>query len=151
VIDDDDLVRPADAFDGPFDVIGVILGQYADRDFGHAPSTGGSNSRRSTIDEPGGAVSGSERNEDDSAAIRFHELAADDLIDAIIGTLDQNGRPDPAQDLERGILFENPHEIDSFECRQHFGASLLMLDRPTGALEPSDGGVAVEADDEPIA
>src|SRR5437899_3064650 len=59
------------------DEAGFLLG-WKNRSVHRA--TGGSNSRRTPIDEPGGAVARSDRNEYDPAAIRFDQLAADDLI-----------------------------------------------------------------------
>ena len=53
--------------------------------------------------------------------------------------------------FERRVLVEHHHQVDRLERRQHFGARLLVRDRPTFALEPARRGVAVEPDHQPVA
>src|SRR6266700_3091426 len=85
------------------------------------------------------------------ADVGFDDFPADHVLAAVIPAFDQHHRPHLADQRERGVLVEDDHEIDGFERGQHFGARLLVLDRPAVALEPRGGRIAVEPDHEPIA
>src|SRR6266851_4749728 len=89
--------------------------------------------------------------DDHLAAVGFHDFPADDLLAAVIPALDQHHRAHLSDQRERGVLVEDDHQIDGLERGEHFGAGLLVLDRPAVAFEPRRGCIAVEPDYEPIA
>src|SRR5262245_47448611 len=116
----------------------------------HVISTRRSFRRRTPLNEIGRAVARHEINQNDLATIRLDELAPHDLLDTIVGTLDQHLRPYPPDQFQGRVLLEDDDYIDRFEPRQHLGARLLRLHRPAFALEARDRGVTVEADNQPV-
>src|SRR5215831_15247160 len=75
----------------------------------------------------------------------------DDLIDPVVGAFHQDIRPDARDKLDRGIVGKQDDGVHKGEPRQYDRARPLPLYRPCGALEPLHRGVAVEADDQPVA
>ena len=99
----------------------------------------------------GRAEAGHEIDQDHLAAVALDQLAADHLLAAVVAALHQHLRPHAADQLERRVLLEHHHEIDRFERRQHLGARVHVLHRPSLALEPLHRRVAVEPDHQPVA
>lgn len=87
----------------------------------------------------------------DHPAGGFDDLVADHLLAGVVAALHQNARRDARDQVDRRVLLEDHDEVDGFECGQHFGTRALVLDRAIRALQPPHRGVAVEADDQPVA
>src|SRR5580700_6782703 len=85
------------------------------------------------------------------AAIGFDEVAPDDLIDAVVGALDQNIGLDAGDEVERRVFAKQHDSIDKSEPGENDGAGRLALDRTLRALETPHRSVVVEADHELVA
>src|SRR5690349_11673703 len=96
-------------------------------------------------------MAGHEIDQDHVAAGVFHHLATDHLVTSVIGAFDQYRGPYPLDQFKWRVLVKDDDEIDGFECRQYFRASLSRINRASFALESRGGRVAVEANHEPVA
>src|SRR5438105_4907456 len=96
-------------------------------------------------------MAGHQIDQEHIAAGVFHYLATYHLVTSVIGAFDQYRGPYPLDQFKWRVLVKDDDEIDGFECRQYFRASLSRIDRSSFALEPRGGRVAVEADHEPVA
>src|SRR5215471_16624662 len=96
-------------------------------------------------------MAGHNIDEDDLAAKRLHDLAADHFLSCIVTALDQNRRPHAADQLFRCIFVEYGNQIDGLERSENFSACLHGLHRPACPLQTGHGIVPVEAHTETIA
>src|SRR4029453_2929760 len=96
-------------------------------------------------------MAGHDINQDDLAAQRFHDLAADHFLTGIVAAFDQDRRPDAADQVFRRIFYEYGNQTASPERSENFGARLPGLHRPACPLQTRDGIVSVEAHNETIA
>src|SRR5258706_16117740 len=74
-----------------------------------------------------------------------------DLIDPVVGALHEYVWPDAGNEFDRSVVGKQHDGVHEGEPRQHDRACGLRLYRPCGALEPLHRGVAIEADDQPVA
>src|SRR5579859_982534 len=103
------------------------------------------------IDQRGRAETRQHLDQQYFAAMGFDDVAAYNLLAGIVAAFHQYARLDRGDQFDRGILFEDHHQIDSLQRRQHFGARALILHRTAITLQPPYRCVAVETDDQPIA
>src|SRR5215510_3085355 len=96
-------------------------------------------------------MTGHDIDQDDLAAKRLNDLAADYFLTGIVAALDQDRRPDAADQLFRRIFIEYGNQIDGFERSENFGTRLHRLHRPPCPLQTRDGIVPVETHNETIA
>src|SRR5579883_1809296 len=97
-----------------------------------------------------GALTLEERCEQHAAAAREHEVRADHLVEAVVGTLDEHVGLERTDELERRVLAEDDERIDELERGQHARARELALDRAALALQAPDRFVGIESDDQPV-
>src|SRR4051794_11929468 len=86
----------------------------------------------------------------DFAAAGFHHLMANDLIATIVAALDEHGRLDPLDQIDRGVLLEYRDQIDCLQRGQHLRACALVLHRTSLALDAIHRRIAVKPDDQPV-
>ena len=106
---------------------------------------------RAARNQAAGRKTVQQRRAQHATAPRLDDICADDLIVRIISALYQRVGAQRDDKALRRILFEEDDEIDAMDGAENGGARLFVLDRPARALEASGRGVAVQADDEPVA
>src|SRR6478672_7512115 len=111
--------------------------------------TSGAGTKR--LDDAGGGMTFGERNDVDAAAPGFDFSAANDGDRRIVAAFHQYVGSERQDELERRVLVEHRHRIDTFERGEHVRALGLRSHGTTRTLETANGGVAVQADDELIA
>src|SRR5207237_10281315 len=74
-----------------------------------------------------------------------------DLAHRPVPALDENIRFELLDQPRRCGLIEDDDVVHGAQCTENRGAVILTDNRPAGALDRTDRGVAVEADDELVA
>src|SRR5262245_65408367 len=82
--------------------------------------------------------------------MRLDPLASDDPALGPVGSLDEDMRREPADQVRRRVLGERDDRIDGGEPAEDRHALLERIDGASGPLEAAHGGVAVDADDEDV-
>jgi hypothetical protein len=108
-------------------------------------------SHPSFIDEGGGRKTWSEGDAHDTAAARFNDIPADDVVLSPIRAFDEDVGPDECHDRVRRVLIKHDHRVDALEREQDFSALSLWGDRPVGAFDRPDRPVGVDGDNESVA
>ena len=72
--------------------------------------------------------------QDDLAAVSLDDLRFGNILDAVIGALDENLRLQQLYEISRRVVFEYDHQIDGFERGENRRPRGLPLDRPFRAL-----------------
>src|SRR5690606_11972533 len=85
------------------------------------------------------------------AARRLDLLAADYLVQGVVGALCQHVGQQFGNQLARGVLLEDGHRIHAAERRDQQSPVLGGHERPARALEPAYRIVGVDSDDERVA
>ena len=101
--------------------------------------------------QAGGRLAGHEAHQQHIAAGFLNHVAADHLVDTIIGALHQHAGPHAFDQFERRVFLEHNDQIDRFERGQHLGAAFRRVDRPPLALEPRGRSIAVQSDHQAVA
>jgi len=84
-----------------------------------------------------------ERDQADSAAVGFHQVATDHGFEGVVGTFDQDVRSQGRDEIEGGVFAETHDEVHGLQGAQHGGPVVFRKDGTGGPLEPSDGFVGV--------
>jgi hypothetical protein len=103
------------------------------------------------LNDRGGGLSRSKRNDDAFATPAAHLCRANDGVRGVVSTLDDDVGPEVAHELQWSVLVEDNDSIDRLESAEDVGSFRFRPDRTVGALEPPNAGVAVQADDKGVA
>jgi hypothetical protein len=95
-------------------------------------------------------MTGSERNDYNFPAPAPDFGGANDSLFGVVATLHNNVGLEVFDQIERCIFGKDYDEVDTFERPKHIGALGVAADRAGRPLEPSNGFVAVDADDQSI-
>ena len=79
-------------------------------------------------DRRGGAVAWYHLGEKHLATDAPDEFGSDDLVDSVVGALDEKLRPDCLDEIDRRVLLEYDNQIDCRQRSQHLGPRRLGLD-----------------------
>src|SRR5262245_18459879 len=102
-------------------------------------STGRPDLRRAgPLDHGRSRMAGHDIDQDDLAAKRLDDLAADHFLTGVVAALDQYCRPDAADQFFRRIFIEYCNQVDGFERSKNFGARLHGLHGPACSLQTRD-------------
>src|SRR5258708_22414343 len=104
-----------------------------------------------SADDVGGGLPRRERDDVHVAAPRSYLVRAYDGVFRIVAALHEDVGPQRAHEPQRRVLVEHDDAVHDLEGREHVGAVRLRSGGAIGALEPANGRVAVEADDERVA
>ena len=102
-------------------------------------------------DRRGGAVAWDHLGEKHLATDAPDEFGSDDLVDSVIGALDEKLRPDCLDEIDRRVLLEYDNQIDCRQRRQHLGPRRLGLSGTARTFQPCRRRIAIETDNQPIA
>ncbi len=101
-------------------------------------------------DDGGRGLAGRERNDDNTPSPGFYFSGADNRGFPVVGALHYHVRLESLDQLERRLLGEYYDEIDAFEGTEDESALRGAAYRPTRTLEPVDGVIAIDADNQGI-
>ncbi len=79
-------------------------------------------------------MAGYQVDQNDFAALRLDQFAADHLLHAIIAALHKHLRADALNQIQRRVFREDHHQIDRLERGEHLGAGMLVLNWAALAL-----------------
>ena len=103
------------------------------------------------LDEPGGRAALPVGNGDDPAAVPFDDRLADDRVRLPVAALDEDVRPQAANERQRRIVVEHGDVVDGLHRCEQGHATVLVHDRPGRAFQAPDRCVAVDCDDQDVA
>ena len=87
----------------------------------------------------------------DHAPSASHQIGTDDLVGAIVASLDQNRRRNGGDEVIGGVFVEQHDVVHAGERSQQEGPVAIGHDRPSGSLQPPHRSVGVDRHDETIA
>src|SRR3954453_9677068 len=89
--------------------------------------------------------------QNDAAARRLYFLGADNGLDRVVASLDQDIGLEPPDQLDRRLLVKADYGIDRLDRGDHGGAVGQSVDRTFRSLEPSYAAIGIQRDDQPVA
>ena len=103
------------------------------------------------LDEPGGREPLPVGDGDDPTAVPFDDRLTDYRVRLPVAALDEDVRPQPADERQRRVVVEHGDVVDGLQRREQGHAVVLVHDRPGRAFQAPDRGVAIDRDDQHVA
>ncbi len=97
-------------------------------------------------------MAGSQRNNDDTSAVRAYGVAPGDLMLSVVPALHENVGMQRGDKFRRGVFVKDDDDVDHRERRKHIRALLLAANGTLRSFaESAHGGIAIHTNNEYVA